>query len=227
MKKRLLRAACCRAWHLAQRLAKSRSGLAYIEFAYSFPAVMAIGLYGAEATNLALTHMRVSQIALAMADNTSRIGLDSPLSLTQIRESDVNDSLVAARLQAGRMKLTQRGRIILSSLERNAQGGQWIHWQRCLGVKPYNSSYGVQGDGTTGTSFPGMGPASARVTAPAGNAVMFVEISYDYEPIISASLLGTPRIHYTATFLVRDERDLTQIYNPGNAPVAACSTYGA
>lgn len=206
-------------------LLRDNAAVAYVEFAYTFPAVLAMGLYGIEATNLALSHQRISQIALGMADNTSRIGEDNPLALTQIREVDVNDSLLAAKLQAGRLKLTERGRIVISSLERNTDGGQWIHWQRCLGLKNYDSSYGIQGTGATGTSFAGMGPAGRRVTAPANNAVMFVEISYDYEPIVSSSLFGTPKITYTAAYLVRDERDLAQIYNPGNAPVASCANY--
>lgn len=222
---------------LARHLSRDQRAVAYIEFAYAFPAVLAMGLYGIEATNLALTHQRVSQIAMNAADNASRIGEDNPLALTQIRESDVNDTLLAARLQAGRLKLTERGRIVISSLEQNSSGGQWIHWQRCLGTKPYNSSYGVQGDGASGTSFAGMGPATARVTASPNNAVMFVEISYDYEPIVSATLLGRPRLHYTAAFLVRDERDLKGpkdssgkdlgIYNPGNATVSSCSAYSS
>src|SRR3546814_13154337 len=43
------------------------------------------------------------------------------------------------------------GRIILSSLERNDDGGQWIHWQRCYGDLDVESSYGEAGDGEEGT----------------------------------------------------------------------------
>lgn len=67
---------------LLQRLAKARKGAAYLEFAYVFPACMVMGVGGIEATNYTMSHMRISQVALAMADNASRIGQDSGLSLT-------------------------------------------------------------------------------------------------------------------------------------------------
>jgi len=196
------------------RLRQARSGVAYIEFALVFPMVMASGLAGIEATNLSMTHMRISQLALSMADNSSRIGQDTALSQTQFREIDIVDSFAAAILQAGNRDIVDRGRIVLSSLERNASGGQWIHWQRCIGKLKENgsliqSAYGVQGKGATGTSFAGMGPAGKEITAPASNAVMFVEIAYDYEPLISSVFFGKPRIKYTAAFIVRDKRNLT------------------
>ncbi|RJF91346.1 hypothetical protein D3876_14680 [Sphingomonas cavernae] len=211
----------------AARLWRCRSAVAYVEFAYTMPPVLAMGLYGVEATNLALTHMRVSQIALAVADNSSRVGLDNAMALTQFRESDVNDTFVGAKLQAGSMKLTERGRIVLSGLTVNEDGGQWIQWQRCIGQRKYDSRYGVEGDGKTGTAFKGMGPVGKEVKAPEGNAAMFAEITYQYEPIVSAKIMGEPLIHYTATFLVRDERDIEGgIFNPNNeAPKASCAAY--
>lgn len=216
--------------HMATCMSKflrNVSAVAYVEFAYAFPVMLAVGLGGIEATNLALAHMRTSQVALSMADNSSRVGQDSALSLTQFREADVADSFAAAQKQAGRFDITTRGRIILSSLQQNNDDGQWIAWQRCAGQLKdkgalIKSSYGVEGTGKTGTSFKGMGPSSNLIVAPDNNAVMFVEIFYDYEPLISAALFGTPRIHYTAAFIVRDERDLTQIVPSAGVTKATC-----
>lgn len=210
----------------ARRLRGDASGLALVEFGLAAPILLALGTYGIETANLAITHMKVSQIALTLADNSSRVGESSPLALKKLRESDINDALQAVRVQGAGIELTTRGRVTLSSLQRNADGGQWIKWQRCVGLKPYNSTYGVTNDGQTGTSLLGMGASTNRIAAPPGGAVMFVEIRYDYKPIVSSTLLGTPRIEYTAAFIVRDQRDLTQIYNSGNAtPVSACSAY--
>ena len=198
-------------------------------------------------SKLALTRMQISQIAMNTADNMSRVGLDSGLSLVQIREVDVNDSFAGAKIASGELAVTTNGRIILSSLETNSSGGQWIHWQRCKGAKVVNSAYGAQGTGITGTSFAGMGPATARVTAPAGAAVMYVEIYYDYQPLFPMLWSTTPNgktlgkvfnsaqqsISYGNAFIVRDNRDLTQIYNPNNpltgapAPVSNCNTYSS
>lgn len=215
------------------RLSRSRSGVGYVEFAYAFPIVMGVGMAGIEAANLAMSHMRISQIALSMADNTSRIGQDGNLAQTQFREVDITDSFVAAARQAGNRDIIGKGRIILSSLEKNPSEGNWIHWQRCTGnlkiagaiPQPQYGSWDV--NGKTKTDFPGMGTAGHLIVAPAGNAVMFVEIFYEYEPLISKAFFGKPIIHYSGAFIVRDKRDLAgdasktgklgNVYNPAPA----------
>lgn len=206
---------------LAGRLRRDKSGLALTEFALSMPIMLTLGLYGLEAANLALVNMRVSQVTANLADTASRIGLDSPLSLKQIRESDVNDAFQAVRLQGGSYNITTSGRVMLSSLEQNTSGGQWIHWQRCVGKGNFTSSYGVQGAGATGTAFAGMGPAGSEIKAPASQAVMFVETAFTYQPLVSSRLFGTPVIRSTAAFIVRDIRDLTDANNPANPSPAA------
>ena len=68
-----------------------------------------------------------------------------------------------------------------------------------------------------------MGEAGAEITATPGNAVMFVEVAYNYQPIVPLSTLEDKEITYTASFNVRDNRDLSQVY-PGTPPalVASC-----
>ena len=66
----LLRTAPLRA--LLRRLARDRSGLAMIEMAYAAPFLMLLGLGGVEVANYAIIHMRVSQLAVSLADNASR-----------------------------------------------------------------------------------------------------------------------------------------------------------
>jgi hypothetical protein len=199
---------------LAARLRRDTGGLALIEFAFAAPIMLTLGMYGLEAANLALVNMRMSQITSNLADTASRIGLQSSLALKQIRESDIDDAFQAVRLQGGTYNVTTTGRFILSSLEQNGQGGQWIHWQRCVGKGNFSSSYGVQDTGKTGTGFAGMGPAGSEINAPPQQAVMFVEAYYVYKPLVSARLFGTPTIHTTASFIVRDVRNLTDPNDP-------------
>ncbi len=57
---------------------------------------------------------------------------------------------------------------------------------------------------------------------------MFVELAYDYQPLISARFVGSPVIKTVASFTVRSDRDLSGIFqrdatNPD--PVADCSTF--
>ena len=56
----------------ARNLARDQSGLAMIEFAYTAPFLAVLGLGGVEIANYSITHMRVSQIAVSLADNASR-----------------------------------------------------------------------------------------------------------------------------------------------------------
>ncbi len=210
------------------RLRNDTSGVALLEFAYSLPLLIGIGGFGLEMSNLAIVNTRISQAAMALGDNMSRVGVASTLSATQIREADVVDSFIGMKKQTGEMQLTEKGRVILSSLERNAEGGQTIKWQRCIGKKVIGSSYGIEDTGKTGTAFLGMGPPAARITAPPDSAVMYVEIKYDYQPLFTTMFIPARVITYEAAFIVRDNRDLTQIYNPSpTATKHTCNIYTA
>jgi len=228
-----------------RRLRADRKGLALLEFAFSLPLVLGIGAYGIEVANLAIINLRISQIALTLADNASRVGTYSSLSSQQLREVDINDVLQAARYQGDGIDLTTNGRIILSSLENVQQSYdtaavQRIHWQRCIGLKRgtgYDSSYGTTSAsaGTTATSAnagtaaaSGMGDAGAMVMAPSGAGVMFVEINYLTQPLFGGWLTSPARVHYIASFVVRDRRDYSQVYNPSpTATRSTCDLYAA
>ena len=72
----------------------------------------------------------------------------------------------------------------------------------------------------------GMGDADNLVNAPDGTAVMFVEINYAYQPLFGTMFIGSADkptiIHYTASLIVRDNRDFSGITNP--SPTATPST---
>jgi Flp pilus assembly protein TadG len=251
-------AIACLARH-ARRLRDETSGLALLEFALGMPVFLALGGYGVEVANLALTNMRISQYALQLADNASRIGVNSGLAVYQVREGDINDVLEGVRLFGASAKLTTYGRVTISSLENIQQSYpatpasndtapvQRIHWQRCIGLAnvaptapiPTNfaSSYGTTTvtDGTTatpadnGTDAPsGMGGAGSQVNAPAGGGVIFVEINYQYHPLFGSLFVAPTRLHYVASFIVRDKRDFSKLYNPGSTAVAStCNLHTA
>lgn len=208
----------------ARKLARDRSGLAMIEFAYTAPFLAVLGLGGVEIANYSITHMRVSQIAVSLADNASRAKQEVVSGVPRMREVDVNEAFAAAELQSGELDIDGNGRLILSSLEVNGDGGQWIHWQRCTGGGAYSSSYGLEGDGATGTAISGMGPTGRQVSAEAGFAIMFVEVAYDYQPLMFDRFIANAPIRKIAAMYVRDNRDLSQIYNPSPAAtVSSCS----
>ena len=61
----------------------------------------------------------------------------------------------------------------------------------------FDSHYGTapitagtqSGSGYAGTVVTGMGKTGAQVTAPPGTGVMFVEINYEYDPVVSSSAM--------------------------------------
>jgi hypothetical protein len=199
-------------------------GVVIIEMAYTLPFLLLLGFGGMEIANLTLANTRISQITLSASDNAARIASGSNLATPQVREVDINEVFTGAHLQSGDLNFQANGRMILSSLETNAEGGQFIRWQRCFGNRTGSpSSYGVAGVGATGTAFPGMGPAGREVKAAAGSAVMFIEVYYTYQPLLFGSWLGPQTIRSTAAFTVRESRDLSQVYNPSPAaPVRNC-----
>ncbi|TXH13480.1 MAG: pilus assembly protein, partial [Gammaproteobacteria bacterium] len=118
---------------LLDRLRREDSGVALIEFAYTVPLFLLLLGSGVELTNFATTHMRVSQVAVSLADNASRAKQSVVSGIPRIREADVNEVFAATVLQTTGLDIAERGRIILSSVQANAQGAQCIHCQRSSG----------------------------------------------------------------------------------------------
>lgn len=223
---------------LLRRLRSDRSGLALMEFGFTLPIVLTMGGYGVELSYLSVSNLRVSQAAVNLADNASRVGLLGSANVSQLREADINDVLQGTRLENAGIRLTEFGRITLTSLEnvRQAQDTarvQRIHWQRCIGQMSgngYDSRWGGTdpADGTTAdtaTNFTNQGipkPASLTIDAPNDSGVMVVEVNYRYRPLFRSLFVNEQIIRYTQSFVVRDNRDFTRIYNP--APAATPST---
>ena len=208
----------------ARRLRADTRGLALLEFAFVLPILVLMSLTGAELTNYITVKMRMSQLALQIADDAGRMGSGSQLAAKSITETDINDLFIGANLQSGELSLQTNGRVVLSSLEPmanpNTTSKYKIRWQRCYGAKTtYTPAYGTAGQ----TNLTGMGPAGRQVGAQDDNATMFVEVYYVYQPLIG---LGTraPSSNFTeiASMAVRDRRDMTQIYNTAGATIASC-----
>ena len=213
---------------LGRRLRRNDRGVAFVEFAFAAPLVLGLGLLGTETAHYVVTHMQLSQIAMQVADNMSRVGEQDVLVDKKVFEEDVTEVLVGAEKLGGDIDLFDKGRVIISSLQVNADGGQWIAWQRCRGLKQHDSSYGVEGAGAEGTAFAGMGAGASKITASSGTAVMFVELSYTYQSVTPFDFLSGREIQYTAAFNIRDSRDLTQLYGADDGQaVASCAQYTA
>jgi len=206
---------------LARRLrcvAGNRRGVAMIEFALAAPVILFVGLGGVEIGNYVTANLRISQIAMAVADNAGRVR-------TSIDEADVTEIMIGAMKMGEPLSLASRGRIILSDLEQRTSttgmGGkgpvsasnpngyrQWFRWQRCAGALAAPSSIGGpmndagapitnlddktnddHGAVETASTIDGVGTSGRQIAAAGGTAVMVVEVVYDYQPVAPVSLI--------------------------------------
>lgn len=214
------------------------SGLALIEFAYIAPMFIGFVASGTELANYAVKTTQVSQLALQVADNGARIGEGEPLALKRITEGQINDLFIGAEIHSGPLDIfgwherggVQRpnGRIILSSLETMANPNPTdryrIAWQRCRGeYTKYTPQYGEAGQ-PSGTDMEGMGPAGRQVKAVAGTPVLFVEVRYRYQPLFlnDFAFMGYENLTSTASMMVRDTRDLSQVFPSAGQTPATC-----
>lgn len=204
-----------------RRLRRDTYGVALIEFAVVFPILLTLSLTGAELTNYISIKMRISQLALMLADNAARMGTGTPLAAKTITEGDINDLFAGANLQAGGLNLRSNGRIILSDVEQDPlnPGKFKIAWQRCYGLKTaHASSYGVAPSG----NLTGMGPPGRQVGAQDGNATMFVEVYYVYKPLLTSRLTPGTEMVEIASMAVRERRDLNAINSLAGVVLSAC-----
>ncbi len=234
-------------------LARDQSGVALVEFALSVPVFLFLGLYGSETAYLANANMKLSQTALNVADNASRLGQASNgVPSPTITDADIKTLFAGAKLEGDDINVLNTGRIILSSLEVKTVAGveqQYIHWRRCKGLRVATTKYSddLNNDGVTDTTFTGMGPATAKIQAVSGSAVMFVEIEYQYTPLFNNLFYGTgtqkaskskfmnylklktpPILTQDAAFNIRDNRNLgAGLFNNIGAASPVCTVYSA
>lgn len=208
-------------------IVEDTSGLALLEFAFTAPVMLFIGMAGMETANLAIAHLQVSQIAMLVADNASRVR-------ESIDEADVREIFTGADLTGDAIDFSPNARIILSNLELNAEtgsdSGQWIRWQRCYGGNTsYASSYGAEGDGQYDSSLAaGIGPVGNKIAASSSTAINFAEVIYDYEPLISDRFFGNTVIRYESAFVAREREDHA-MKNASSIPsneLWKCDVYG-
>lgn len=169
------------------RLRRDERGVAFIEFALAAPVLAFLILGGLELVNYGLALLKVNQIATTVADNAGRV-------TTGIDEANVYEVFAGANLIGQSMSFEKHGRIVLSSLQDNeltgTDHGQMINWQRCLGDLNVAPAYGTEGTGKTDSTLAdGMGAAGNKIISDPGTAVMFVEVTYDYQPLLSTKII--------------------------------------
>lgn len=200
------------------RILRDRSGVALIEFCLALPVLLTLTLTGVETANLAITVLRVNQLAMMASDNAGRVR-------SSIDEQDVNEIMAGIRFAGSGIDFGTNGRVIISSLEGNGQPspktGNKITWQRCFGAKNVTSSYGLAGAGANDASLiAGMGPAGNPIKPVPNSALIFAEIRYTYHPIVVSAFMADRELSAIQAFTVRD-RALQTLTNTKSLPASA------
>jgi hypothetical protein len=202
------------------RLWRDERGLAFVEFAFAAPILLFLILGGLELVNYALAHLRVNQIAMTVADNAGRV-------VTGIDEANVYEVFAGAGVIGDPLDFEANGRIVLSSLQDNGlngnAAGQMINWQRCWGELDVDPAYGTEGTGRDNDDLEdGMGEDDSRIISAPDTAVMVVEVSYNYQPIIGGDILPIgAMIRHESAFNVRGRQN-NDISNTQELDVLAC-----
>jgi Flp pilus assembly protein TadG len=189
---------------LQTSLRENESGVAFMEFAFALPFLMVALLGGLELVHLALTHQQLSRIATSTADLAARYR-------ASIDEVDVNTLFMGSQMSASFDDFDTNGRIVLSSVTRNADDdGHWIRWQRCEGDLARASGVGEEGDGEDDDTIDEVN--GMVITDP--NNVLVAEVTYRYTPwffpvrssiLSSIAPIFTERdITYTSAFIARE-----------------------
>lgn len=205
---------------LFHRLNANEEGVGFIEFAFAAPFLLLAICGGIELANYALAHLRVNQIAMTVADNAGRIPVG-------VDEANIYEVFEGARVVAANMNMNDDGRVVLSSLQNNRQtgfrAGQTINWQRCWGGLNVQPAYGLEGKGANDSSLrQGMGADSNRIIAADGTAVMFVEVTYQYDPLIGVFWTPSETIRHESAFNVRG-RVNQDLSNTQRLPELTCA----
>lgn len=197
---------------LARALRHDVAAVSVIEFALVLPLFMTLGMYGAEIAWLNATSLEVSQIAVSMADNASRIGQTDNSGVTPtISSSDVDSVLSGALEEGATVNLDANGRVILSSLEPHpVTGKQRIHWQQCKGQSKKQSTHGKPDDtGLTGGLLNGLVLGGKTIKAPSGSSVMVAEVWYEYKGLFGTLFVDNIMLHEEAAIIARDDRSIS------------------
>lgn len=201
-----------RARHFLRRIAYDDAAVSVLEFALVLPLFMTLGMYGAEIAWLNAASLEVSQVAVSLADNASRLGQTDNSGVTPtISTTDVDSVLTGAIEEGEAISLQDNGRVILSSLEVHpVSGKQYVHWQQCKGSGKQQSAHG-KADLTgsiTSSLANGLAIGSGTIKSPSGGAVMVAEVWYQYRGLFGTLFVDRIVLHEQAAIIARDDRSV-------------------
>ncbi len=190
------------------------------------PVLITLGMFGTEIAYVAVVNLQVSQRAISVADNASRLGqTDNSAVAPTITESGIDSVMRGALTQGEMIDLADNGRVILTSLEYDTtEAKQFIHWQRCVGDLDKSSDYGndTTNNGLNGDEITAIGNGTQKVSAAEDSAVMFAEVFYKHKGLFGTLFIDDITMKREAAFIIRDDRNLDPGIT-GTGGTSACS----
>ena len=166
-----------------RQLKGSCSGVTAVEFALALPLFLGIMISGVEISWLMMANMKVQRLATMTADLIARDGA----STSRISEAQIYDILSAMNVAASPLDVRTRGRVIISAVLGEDTGTDRlpdvnrIKWQRFDGG--LTSASPIIGCVTANNITTGVG-RQLKLAEP----LYHVQVTYEYEPIYSASM---------------------------------------
>ncbi len=164
-----------------RRLFEIRSDRANVavEFALALPVLLAMLLASAELGRFVLLNQKIDRVATTMSDLVARV--------ETISEDDLDDIFLAASHVAAPFDLTDRGRVVISSVTNPDGDGATIAWQRAGGGSFLTSSdIGLEGE---------LAELADEFNVREGETVIVSEVFFDFEPFLSETIVS-PRVVY-------------------------------
>lgn len=167
---------------LRRRFFGDRRGAILVEFAVALPVIIVIIIGGFDTGRYVLLHQKMDRAAATMADLVSR-----PTSISAA-EIDIMFSAASELMQP--FDLGTRGRVIVSSVSKEAGNAEQIDWQYAGG-----GSY---------TAVSQIGAAGETPTLPDGFTVrddenlIVTEVFYDYEPVFTGFVIEPSEVWHFA-----------------------------
>ncbi len=150
-----------------------------VEFALALPVILAMLLASAELGRFVLLNQKIDRVATTMSDLVARV--------ETISENDLDDIFLAASHVAAPFDLSDRGRVVISSVVNPDGNGATIAWQRAGGGTFLTSSdVGTEG---------GIADLADDFTVREGETVIVSEVFFDFEPFLSETIVS-PRVVY-------------------------------
>ena len=171
---------------LLRRLAADRRGVALIEFGFAVPILIIMTFGTVELSRYVLLHQKLDRIAMTLADLIAQS--------EELAETDINNIFDAVSHIGQPFDVTGRGRVVLTSVSRS--GSQvTVDWQRInAGGLVAVSRIGQPGLAAT---------LPAALTLTDGGNVIVSEVYFDYQPMLTGSLLGAQQLYRSAFFRPR------------------------